>query len=104
VFDVTGRKTSATLSDTFRFAHKTARQESSKFYSDLRNAGSLALSKYYRANFCCSTVTMVIKLSSYVTWSTSETIASVQLALNSVFFCLAEVLKSCDFVTSVQLL
>ena len=26
-FDVTGRKTSATLSAIFRFAHKTARQE-----------------------------------------------------------------------------
>jgi len=36
-FDITGRKTSATLSDIFRFTHKTARQESSKFYSDLRN-------------------------------------------------------------------
>ena len=36
----------------FRFAHsKTARQESSKFYSDLRNASSLALTKYYSINF-----------------------------------------------------
>ena len=46
LFDVTGRKTSATLSILFRFAHKTARQEGSKFYSDLRNASSLAPTKY----------------------------------------------------------
>jgi len=92
-FDVKGRKTSATLSVIFRFACKTARQESSKFYSDLRNASSLALTKYYCINFHCSTVTMPIKLSSYVTWSTSETVASVQLPLNAVFFCLAEVVS-----------
>ena len=90
-FDVTGRKTSATVSAIFRFAHKTARQESSKFYSDLRNASSLELTKYYCVNCHCSAVTMPIKLSSYVTWSTSETVASVQLPLNAVFFCLAEV-------------
>ena len=81
-FNVTGRKTSATLSVLFRFAHKSARQESSKFYSDLRNASSLSLTKYYCINCHCSTVTMLIKLSSYVTWSTSETVASVQLPSN----------------------
>ena len=84
-----------------RFTHKTARQESSKFYCDLRNASSLALTKYYCINCHCSAVTMPIKLSSYVTWSTRETVASVQLPLNTVFFCLAEVV-SCDFVTSMQ--
>ena len=41
----------------------------------------------------CSTVTMPIKLSSYATWCTSETVASVQLPLNSMFFCLVEVLS-----------
>jgi len=92
-FDVAGCKTSATLSVIFRFAHKTASQESSKFYSDLRNASSLALTKYYCINFRCSAVTMLIKLSSYMTWSTSETVASVQLPLNAVFFCLAEVVS-----------
>jgi len=80
-------------SPSFRFAHKTARQESSKFYSDLRNASSLELTKYYCINFRCSTVTMPIKLSSYVIWSTSETVASVQLPLNAAFFCLAEVVS-----------
>jgi len=40
-FDVTGRKTSATVSVIFRFTHKTARQESSKFYSDLRKCKQL---------------------------------------------------------------
>ena len=92
-FDVTGRKTSATLSVIFCFAHQTARQESRKFYSDLRNASSLALTKYYCINFHCSAVTMPITLSSYVTWNTSETEASVQLPLNVVFFCLAEAVR-----------
>jgi len=89
-FDVTGRKTSATLSDILRFTHKTARQETSKFYSDLRNASSLELTKYYSL---CSAVAMSTKLSSYTTWSTSEMVASVQLPLNAVFFCLAEVVS-----------
>jgi len=41
-----------------------------------------------------STDTVVqFKLSSYVTWSTSEAVASVQLPLNAVFFCLAEVVS-----------
>ena len=92
-FEVTGRKTPATLSVLFLFAHKTVRQESSKFYSDLRNASSLALTKYYCINCHCSAVTMPIKLSSYVTSSTSETVASFQLPLNAVFFCLAEVVS-----------
>ena len=41
---------------------------------------------------------MPIKLSGYVTWSTSETVTSVQLPLNSVFLCLVEVLNHvfCD--------
>ena len=34
---------------------------------------------------------MPIKKSSYVTWNTSETLASVQLPLNYMFFCLMEV-------------
>ena len=89
VFDVTGRKTSATLSIIFRFTHKIARQESGKFYSDLRNANSLGLTKYYCVNCHCNTVT----LSSYGTWSTSETVASVQLPLNAVFFCHVEVVS-----------
>jgi len=93
VFDITGRKTSATLSVLFRFAHKNAGQEGSKFYSDLRNASSLAPTKYYCINCHCSAVTMPIKLSSYMTWRTSETVASLQLPLNPVFFCLAEVVS-----------
>jgi len=48
-----------------------------KFYSDLRNASSLELTKHYCINCRCSEVAMPIKLSSYVTWSTSETVASV---------------------------
>ena len=73
------------------FIRKTARQE--KFYSDLRNEGSLELTKYY----CVSAVTMPIKLSSDTTWSTSDAVASVQLQLNYVFFCLAEVLSHMIF-------
>jgi len=83
--------TSATLSDILRFAIKITRQESSKFYSDLRNASSLELTKYYCINCCCSAVAMPIKLSSYATGSISGTVASVQLPLNAVFFCLVEV-------------
>jgi len=44
----------------------------------------LDLTKYYCVDCHCSTVTMSIKLSSCATWSTSETVASVQLPLNSV--------------------
>ena len=62
-FDVTGRKASATPSVIFCFMCKTAGKKSSKFYSDLRNASSLELTKYY-VNCRCSTVTMLIKLSS----------------------------------------
>jgi len=36
--------------------------------------------------------TMLIKLCSYVTWSTSGMVAFVQLPLNSVFFYIAELL------------
>jgi len=92
-FDVTGCKTSATPSDILCFAQKTVRQESSKFYSDLRNASSLEFTKYYCTNCRCSAVAMPIKLSSYATWSTSEMVASVQLPLTAVFFCLAEVVS-----------
>ena len=91
-FDVTGCKTSATLSVIFQFIHKAAWQESSKFYSDLRNASSLELTKYYCVSCCSSTVTMLIKLSSYATWSTGKIVASVQLRLNSLFVCLEEIL------------
>jgi len=67
------------------------RQESSKFYSDLRNTNSLEPTiKCYFINWHCSAVTMTIKLSSYMTWSTSEKVASIQLPLNSVFFHLVE--------------
>ena len=51
----------------------------------------MELTKYYCVNCHCSAVAMLIKLSSYMTWSASETVASVQLPLNSVLFCLAEV-------------
>jgi len=63
-----------------------------------------ATSKYYYVNCYCSAVTMPIKLSSYTTWS--ETIASVQLPLNSVFFCLTEVLSHviCDINVAAVLL
>ena len=85
-FDVTGCKIPSVPSVLFARLH--ARQESSRFYSDVRNASSLELAKYYCVNCCCSTVTMPIKLSSYATWSTREAVAS----LNSfhVFFSLAE--------------
>ena len=83
-FDVTACKTSATLSDILRFTHKTARQERSKFYSDLRNASSLELTKYYGVSCRGSMVTMPTKLSSYATSSRSATVVSVQLSLNSV--------------------
>jgi len=93
VFDITGCKTSATPSATFRFIHKNAGQESGKLYSDLRNASSLKLNEYYCVNCCYSTVTMVTKLSSYASWSISEIAPSVQPPLNAVFFCLAEVVS-----------
>ena len=68
-----------------------SRQESSKFYSNFRNTSSLEHAKCYCVNCRCSAVTMPTTLSSYVTWSTSERVASVQLPMNSIFFCLAEV-------------
>ena len=40
VFGVTGCKSSVRLSVIFHFVHKNARQENSKFYSNLRNASS----------------------------------------------------------------
>ena len=82
-FDVTGRKTTETSSVIFRFSHKTAWQESSNFYSDLRNASRSELTKYYCVNYHCSAVTMPIRSSSYATSSTSELLVSVQLPLNS---------------------
>ena len=93
VFDVTGRKTTETPSVIFRFFHKTAWQESSNFYSDLRNTSSSELTKYYYVNCCCSAVTMPIRSSSYATSNTSELVVSVQLPLNSMFFCCVEVLS-----------
>jgi len=54
---------------------------SGKFYSELGNRSSLELTKYYCINCCCSTVTIPIKLSSCVTWSTSEIVASVLLSV-----------------------
>ena len=92
-FDVTGRKTTETSSVIFRFSHKTAWQESSNFYSDLRNASRSELTKYYCVNYHYSAVTMPIRSSSYATSSTSELLVSVQLPLNSVLFCHAEVLS-----------
>ena len=50
-FDITGHKTSAVI---FRFVCNNARQESSKFYGDLRNASSLELAKYHCINCHCS--------------------------------------------------
>ena len=49
----------------FCFICKNARQESSKFYSVLRNAKSLELTKYYCVNCHHSAVTMLIKQSRY---------------------------------------
>ena len=63
------------------FFHKTAWQESSDFYSDLRNERSSDLQST-TVNCHCSAVTMPIRSSSYATWSTSEFIVSVQLPLN----------------------
>ena len=74
-FDVTGCKIPSIPSVLFARLH--ARQESSKFYSDLRNASSLELTKCYCVNCHCSTVAMSIKLSSYATWSTSEAVGSL---------------------------
>ena len=45
VFVVTSRKTTETPSVIFRFSHKSAGQERSNFYGDLRNASSLELTK-----------------------------------------------------------
>ena len=43
----------------FCFTHKNARQESSKFYSDLRNASSLELTEYYFFTHLRTSVTVV---------------------------------------------
>lgn len=43
-------------------------QENGKFYGDLRNTSILELMKYYCVHCRCSSVTMLIKLSSYATW------------------------------------
>ena len=88
--DVTGRKTTETPSVILRFFHKNAWQESSNLYSD---ASSSELTKYYCVNCRCSAFTMPIRSSSYTTWSTSETVVSVQLPLNSMLFCHMEVLS-----------
>ena len=91
--DVTCRKTTETPSVILRFFHKSVWQESSNFYSDLRNASSSELTKYYCVNCRCSAVTKPIRSSSYATWSASESVVSVQLPLNSTFFCYTEVLS-----------
>ena len=70
---------------------QNARQESSKFYRDFRNANNLELTKHYCGNCHYSAIIMPIKLNSYMTWSRRETVPSVQLPLNAVFFCLVEV-------------
>jgi len=44
-YDFTGHRTSTTASSIFCFICKNAKQESSKFYNDLRNASSLELTK-----------------------------------------------------------
>ena len=62
------------------FLRMQGKKVASKFYSDLRNASSLELTTYYCVSCSCS--------SSFTTWSTSEMVASVQLPLNSMFFCL----------------
>ena len=72
VFDITGRKS------TLCYIPKTARQESSNFYSDLRNASSSEITKYYCVNCRCSAVTMPIRSNSYATSSTSELVVSTQ--------------------------
>ena len=79
-FDIIGRKAAKTPSVIIiPFLHKTAWQESSNFYSDLRNSSSSELTMYYCVNCCCNAVTMPIRLSSYATSSTSEAVVSVQL-------------------------
>jgi len=89
VFDIAGCKTTVIPSVTSRFIRKTARQESSKFCSDLINTSSMKLTKYYCVNCRCSAVTMPIKLSSYMTWSASERVASVEM----IELCVAKVLS-----------
>ena len=88
-FDVTDHRTSATSSVPFTL--KTTWQENSKFTVILENENSLELTTCCCNNCHCCTGTMGIKLSAYETRSASETVASIQLLLNSVFFCLAEV-------------
>ena len=73
-FDITGRKITETPSVIFH--SKTAGQN---FYSDLRNASSSELTKYYCVNCRCSAVSMLIRLIRYATST-----ASVHLPVNSV--------------------
>ena len=75
--------TSPAVKHPLLYSRKNAEQESSKFYSDLRNPSSLERTKYHCVNCHCSAVTCTMLISSYATWSTSETLASVQLPLNS---------------------
>ena len=74
-FDVTGCKTSTTPSVIFCFVHRNARQESSKFYSDLRNASSLEqprdLEYKWDDSFCSAAIELCILLAMrkyLVTW------------------------------------
>ena len=87
VFDVTSCKTTETL-PTYSFIRLHG-----NFYSDLTYASSLELTKYYWVNCPCSAVAMPIRLSSYATWNTSDTVISVQLPSNSMFFCHAEIVS-----------
>ena len=88
------------------FVRMNANQESGKFYSDLRNTSSLELTQYYCVNCHCIAVTVPIKLNSCVSWSASETVASVHLPSSSV---LAEVLghiilwRQCSCFIAMQL-
>jgi len=78
----------ATTSDiTFLPCNLTnVRQEStSSELPVLYSYASLKITKYYCVDYRCSAVSIPIKPSSCVIWSASETVASVQLPLNSVF-------------------
>jgi len=89
VFDVTDRKTTTIPSVAFQLQGKKVVR--SRVILEMQAAWNLP-------STTVSTVTVVqlpcrFKLSSYATWSTSETVASLQLPLNSVLFCTEEVLS-----------
>jgi len=66
---------------------------SSTVISEMQEAWNWLLSQ-----LCCSVVTMPIKLRSYVTWSRSETVASIQLCTTELYFSLRKYLVTwfCD--------